>query len=84
MINWYEKGFDDDNNKTVIIIIFFFLLTGLWAVINTAGSPCRGRLENQDSPYWDAVMKQNVTGTLKVAKTFLPLLRNKKGKRICN
>lgn len=24
-------------------------------------------------------MKQNVTGTLKVAKTFLPLLRNKKG-----
>ncbi|EEB14193.1 short-chain dehydrogenase, putative [Pediculus humanus corporis] len=55
---------------------------GLWAVINTAGSPCRGRLENQDSPYWDAVMKQNVTGTLKVAKTFLPLLRNKKGRLI--
>ncbi|KAK6634001.1 hypothetical protein RUM44_004608 [Polyplax serrata] len=55
---------------------------GLWAVINTAGLPCRGRLENQDSPYWDAVMKQNVTGTLKVAKTFLPLLRNKKGRLI--
>lgn len=50
-------------------------------MINTAGLACRGRLEGQDTAYWDAVMKQNVTGTLRVTKTFMPLLRNKKGIR---
>ncbi|KAL0280669.1 UNVERIFIED_CONTAM: hypothetical protein PYX00_001894 [Menopon gallinae] len=55
---------------------------GLWAVINTAGLPCRNRLDGQDAAYWDAVLKLNVTGTLKVSKTFMPLLRNKKGRLI--
>nr|CAD7403897.1 unnamed protein product [Timema cristinae] len=52
----------------------------LWAVVNTAGLCCRGRLEQQDNAHWDTTLKHNVIGTLRTARTFLPLLRNKKGR----
>nr|CAD7440818.1 unnamed protein product [Timema bartmani] len=55
-------------------------VTGLWAVVNTAGLCCRGRLEQQDNAHWDTTLKHNVIGTLRTARTFLPLLRNKKGR----
>jgi NAD(P)-dependent dehydrogenase (short-subunit alcohol dehydrogenase family) len=56
------------------------ILSGLWAVLNTACLCCRGRLESQDSSHWDALLKYNVIGTLRTARTFMPLLKNKSGK----
>jgi NAD(P)-dependent dehydrogenase (short-subunit alcohol dehydrogenase family) len=58
----------------------FCSLSGLWAVLNTACLCCRGRLENQDISHWDALLKYNVIGTLRTARTFLPLLKNTSGK----
>lgn len=55
---------------------------GLWAVLNTAGLCCKGRLDQQESSHWDAVLKQNVVGSLRSARTFMPLLRNKRGRLI--
>ncbi|KAJ9578142.1 hypothetical protein L9F63_024996 [Diploptera punctata] len=55
---------------------------GLWAVINTAGLCCKGRLENQENSHWDAMLRHNVIGALRTARTFIPLLRNKKGRLI--
>ncbi|KAI5700159.1 hypothetical protein M8J76_000075 [Diaphorina citri] len=56
---------------------------GLWALINTAGACLKGKLENQDSSsQWDALLKTNVIGTLKTARTFLPLLQAKRGRFI--
>jgi NAD(P)-dependent dehydrogenase (short-subunit alcohol dehydrogenase family) len=56
--------------------------SGLWAVLNTACLCCKGRLENQESSHWDAMLKYNVIGTLRTARTFMPLLKNKRGKSI--
>lgn len=42
---------------------------GIWAVINTAGSGGRG-----GATCWESVLKGNVLGSLRVAKTFSPLL----------
>ncbi|KDR21364.1 D-beta-hydroxybutyrate dehydrogenase, mitochondrial, partial [Zootermopsis nevadensis] len=53
---------------------------GLWAVLNTAGLCCKGRLENQENCHWDAMLKYNVIGALRTARTFIPLLKNKRGK----
>ncbi|XP_067011887.2 D-beta-hydroxybutyrate dehydrogenase, mitochondrial [Anabrus simplex] len=55
---------------------------GLWAVINTAGLCCKGRLDQQESAHWDAMLKHNVVGSLRAARTFMPLLRNKRGRLI--
>jgi len=55
---------------------------GLWAVINTAGVCYKGRLDQQDSCHWDAMLKVNVIGTLRTARAFLALLRNKQGRLI--
>ncbi|KAJ4430009.1 hypothetical protein ANN_22217 [Periplaneta americana] len=51
---------------------------GLWAVLNTAGMCCKGRLENQENAHWDVMLKYNVVGALRTARTFMPLLKNKK------
>lgn len=51
-------------------------------MLNTAGLCCKGRLENQENSHWDAMLKYNVVGTLRTARTFLPLLKNKRGKSI--
>ncbi|KAK3927187.1 D-beta-hydroxybutyrate dehydrogenase, mitochondrial [Frankliniella fusca] len=53
---------------------------GLHAVINTAGLCSRGRLELQENSHWDAMLKVNVVGAFRTARTFLPLLRNNKGR----
>lgn len=42
---------------------------GVWAVINTAGSGGRG-----GAACWEAVLRGNVLGALRVARTFAPLL----------
>ncbi|XP_046382903.1 uncharacterized protein LOC124153653 [Ischnura elegans] len=55
---------------------------GLWCVVNSAGVCCRGRLESQDGSAWDAMVRVNLFGTLKASRTFLPLLRGKKGRII--
>lgn len=55
---------------------------GLWAVLNTACLCCKGRLENQEISHWDAMLKYNVIGTLRTARTFMPLLKNKSGRLI--
>jgi NAD(P)-dependent dehydrogenase (short-subunit alcohol dehydrogenase family) len=62
------------------IAVNFYAFPGLWAVLNTACLCCRGRLESQDSSHWDAMLKYNVIGTLRTARTFMPLLKNKSGK----
>lgn len=77
---WFRLWADDEDAPSVGVDQFLFVdISGLWAVLNTAGVPCRGRYDGQDSAYWDAVVKLNVTGTLKVSRTFMPLLRSKKG-----
>ncbi|XP_039293379.1 D-beta-hydroxybutyrate dehydrogenase, mitochondrial [Nilaparvata lugens] len=53
---------------------------GLWGVINTAGLCIKGKLEVQDLTQWDAMLKTNVIGLLRCARTFMPLLRTKKGR----
>jgi len=60
----------------------FHISSGLWAVLNTAGLCFKGRLEYQENSHWDAMLKYNVVGTLRTARTFLPLLKNKRGKSI--
>lgn len=55
---------------------------GLWAVVNTAGICFKGRLGLQESCQWDAMIKVNLIGTLRTARAFLPLLKNKQGRLI--
>lgn len=55
---------------------------GLWAVVNTAGICYKGRLDLQESCQWDAMIKVNLIGTLRTARAFLPLLKNKQGRLI--
>lgn len=74
-----KVGFKRKTITSVKKHIFCFLLAGLWAVINTAGVCCRGRLEAQDVALWDVMLKLNVVGTLRAARTFIPLLKNTRG-----
>ncbi|KAJ3631666.1 hypothetical protein MTP99_012782 [Tenebrio molitor] len=55
---------------------------GMWAVINTSGLSYRGRLDQQDIAHWDAILKTNVVGVLRTARTFQGLLRNTSGRLI--
>ncbi|XP_046981488.1 uncharacterized protein LOC124550806 [Schistocerca americana] len=55
---------------------------GLWAVVNTSGSCCRGRLDAQGSAQWEQVLRLNVVGALRTARAFLPLLRQAKGRLV--
>lgn len=55
---------------------------GIWAVINTSGLSYRGRLDQQDISHWDAMLKTNVVGVLRTARTFQGLLRNTAGRII--
>jgi 3-hydroxybutyrate dehydrogenase len=48
---------------------------GILAVVNTAGSIFRGRMDSQESVEWEQMFKQNVLGCLKVARAFIGLLR---------
>lgn len=62
--------------------ISFSFLTGILAVINTAGSVVRGRIENQDSMHWETMFKTNVLGSLRTARAFIGLLRPTRGRLI--
>lgn len=55
---------------------------GVWAVLCTSGVTYRGRLEQQDITHWDAILKTNVVGLLRTARTFQGLLRNTKGRLV--
>lgn len=55
---------------------------GIMAVINTAGTVFRGRIENQDVQQWENMLKTNILGSLRVAKAFLGLLRPTRGRLI--
>lgn len=57
-------------------------MTGIWAIVNTSGLSYRGRLDQQDITHWDAILKTNVVGVLRTARTFQPLLRNTSGRLI--
>lgn len=48
---------------------------GILAVINTAGSVFRGRIDTQDSLQWENMFKNNVLGCLRIARAFIGLLR---------
>lgn len=55
---------------------------GIMAVINTAGSLFRGRVENQDVQQWEIMLKTNILGSLRVAKAFVGLLKPTRGRLI--
>lgn len=55
---------------------------GLWAVVNTSGSCCRGRLDAQGPAQWEQLLRLNVVGALRTARAFLPLLRHAKGRLV--
>lgn len=75
-------------HKRIIKTIFLFsicidgyvLLSGIWAVINTADVCLKGRIEIQESSQWETLFKTNVFGTLRTARTFYPLLVSQRGK----
>lgn len=55
---------------------------GILAVINTAGSVYRGRIDSQDSLQWENMFKNNVMGCLRTARAFIGLLRPTRGRLI--
>lgn len=65
--------------KARLIVNFVNCCAGLWAVINTAGVCLKGKLEQQDSSQWETMVKVNLFGMLRAARTFMPLLKTKKG-----
>nr|XP_024217898.1 uncharacterized protein LOC106684354 [Halyomorpha halys] len=54
----------------------------LWAVVNTAGYACKGRLEAQESAAWELMFRVNVVATLRTARALLPLLRVTQGRLV--
>lgn len=55
---------------------------GILAVVNTAGSIFRGRMDSQEIHEWECMFKQNVLGCLRVARAFIGLLRPTRGRLI--
>lgn len=55
----------------------------MWAIVNTSGLSYRGRLDQQDITHWDAMLKTNVVGILRVVRKFQNFLKNSGG-RIVN
>jgi len=55
---------------------------GLWALINNAGIGQNSFFEMTDTETFRKVMEVNFFGTLTMTKTFLPLLKQKKGRLI--
>lgn len=55
---------------------------GIWAVINTSGVSYRGKFDQQDVAYWEAMFKTNVIGVLRTARIFQSLLRKTSGRII--
>jgi len=55
---------------------------GILAVINTAGTVFRGRIDTQEFQEWESMFKNNVLGCLRVARAFIGLLRPTRGRFI--
>ncbi|XP_060532190.1 D-beta-hydroxybutyrate dehydrogenase, mitochondrial [Cylas formicarius] len=55
---------------------------GIWAVICTNGLTYRGSLMHQDIAHWDAILKTNIVGVLRTARTYQNLLKNTNGRII--
>ncbi|XP_050299209.1 D-beta-hydroxybutyrate dehydrogenase, mitochondrial [Anthonomus grandis grandis] len=53
---------------------------GIWAVICTNGSTYRNPLTQQNIDHWDSLLKINVIGVLRTARTFQNLLKNSRGR----
>lgn len=53
---------------------------GVWAVICTNGLTYRGPLAQQDIGHWDTILKTNIVGVLRTARTFQNLLKNSNGR----
>lgn len=49
-------------------------------MVNTNGLSYKGRLDQQDISHWDAILKTNVVGVLRTARTFQNLLKNTSGR----
>ncbi|XP_015593501.1 D-beta-hydroxybutyrate dehydrogenase, mitochondrial [Cephus cinctus] len=55
---------------------------GLWAVIHTGGLALPGAIEKQTSSAWESMLRHNLVAPLRTARTFIPLLRAKRGRII--
>ncbi|XP_076273198.1 D-beta-hydroxybutyrate dehydrogenase, mitochondrial [Rhynchophorus ferrugineus] len=55
---------------------------GIWSVICTNGLTYRGPLAQQDIGHWDTILKTNIVGVLRTARTFQNLLKNSNGRII--
>ncbi|CAG9766861.1 unnamed protein product [Ceutorhynchus assimilis] len=55
---------------------------GIWAVVCTNGITYRGSLTQQDIAHWDALLKTNIIGVLRTARTYQSLLKNSSGRII--
>lgn len=59
----------------------FFFLSELWAVVNNAALVRTGPVEIAPLEMYKEVSDVNLFGTIRVTKTFLPLLRQSKGNK---
>ncbi|ERL93822.1 D-beta-hydroxybutyrate dehydrogenase, mitochondrial [Dendroctonus ponderosae] len=53
---------------------------GIWAVVCTNGITFRGSLAQQEISHWDTILKTNIVGVLRTARTFQNLLKNSGGR----
>lgn len=68
--------------QNLIIIFINLFIIGIWSLINTTGICHRGRLEQQDITHWDSMLKINVVGALRLARTYQGLLSNARGRSL--
>lgn len=57
-------------------------IPGIWAVVCTNGITYRGPLAQQEIGHWDTILKTNIVGVLRTARTFQNLLKNSSGRII--
>ncbi|XP_066140883.1 D-beta-hydroxybutyrate dehydrogenase, mitochondrial [Euwallacea fornicatus] len=53
---------------------------GIWAVICTNGLAYRSPIAQQDISHWDTILKTNLIGVLRTARTFQNLLKHSSGR----
>ena len=73
----------DQIDRAKTYIIQYLPEKGLWAVVNNAGIANLGFSEWIPFDLYEKVFDVNLKGTIRMAKTFLPLIRKSKG-RIVN
>jgi NAD(P)-dependent dehydrogenase (short-subunit alcohol dehydrogenase family) len=57
-----------------------FHFAGLWAVVNNAGVSWTGEVEWTDLRTYEKIYSVNVFGTIRMTKSFLPLIRESRGR----